>query len=160
MPGARRSSDQRLSLIVETGRDIAAAGDELQSVIQLIAKRAQEITGACGAMVNLIEKTMLHTRAVTGIAVKAFDARRPIAGSIARVPLTMTLTVPCTARSAGSMTAVSRLCPAAPAGPDVGAATIQLNAAASATRALVDRRRVSVKAIGEPSVCVSLLRVV
>ena len=84
MSGAKRSSDQRLSLIVETGRDIAAAGEELQRVIQLIAERAQEITGAHGAMVNLIEGTMLHTRAVTGIAVKAFDARRPIAGSIAR----------------------------------------------------------------------------
>ena len=54
MPGARRSSDQRLSLIVETGREIAAAGEELQSVIQLIADRAQAITGADGAMVNLI----------------------------------------------------------------------------------------------------------
>jgi diguanylate cyclase (GGDEF)-like protein/PAS domain S-box-containing protein len=84
VPDARRSSDQRLSLIVETQREIAAAGDELETVMQLIAERSQAITGAQGAMVNLVDGTMLHTRAVTGIAVKAFDARRPIAGSVAR----------------------------------------------------------------------------
>jgi hypothetical protein len=45
--------------------------------MQLIAERSQAITGAQGSMVNLVDGEMLHTRAVTGIAVKAFDARRP-----------------------------------------------------------------------------------
>ena len=52
---------------------------------------------------------------------------------------------------------MSRLCPVPPA---VGAAISQLNEAAKATRALVDRRRVSVKAIREPSVCDALQSVV
>jgi diguanylate cyclase (GGDEF)-like protein/PAS domain S-box-containing protein len=84
VPEAKITSDQRLTLIVETQREIATAGDELQSVMQLIAERSQAITGAQGSMVNLVDGELLHTRAVTGIAVKAFDARRPIAGSVAR----------------------------------------------------------------------------
>jgi diguanylate cyclase (GGDEF)-like protein/PAS domain S-box-containing protein len=84
MPGAKLNSDQRLSLIVETQREIATAGDDLQSVMEFIAERSQAITGAEGSMVNLVDGDMLHTRAVTGIAVQAFGARRPIAGSVAR----------------------------------------------------------------------------
>ncbi|MHB1836044.1 MAG: GAF domain-containing protein, partial [Solirubrobacteraceae bacterium] len=84
MPGARRSSDQRLALIVETQRELAAAGDDLQAVMQLVARRSQEITGADGAMVNLVDGDLLHTRAVTGVASGAFDARRPLSGSVAR----------------------------------------------------------------------------
>ena len=84
MPGAKLNSDQRLSLIIDTQRVIAAAGDDLQSVMQHVAERSQAIIGADGSMVNLIDGDMLHTRAVTGIAAGAFDARRPVAGSVAR----------------------------------------------------------------------------
>jgi GAF domain-containing protein len=83
MPGAKLTSDQRLSLIVDTQRLIAAAGD-LQSVMQHVAERSQAIIGADGAMVNLVDGDMLHTRAVTGIAANAADVRRPLAGSVAR----------------------------------------------------------------------------
>jgi diguanylate cyclase (GGDEF)-like protein/PAS domain S-box-containing protein len=84
MPGAKLNSDQRLSLILDTQRTIAAAGDDLQSVMQQVADRSQAIIGADGSMVNLVDGDMLHTRAVTGIAASAFDARRPLAGSVAR----------------------------------------------------------------------------
>src|ERR1039458_1275604 len=84
MPGARLSSDQRLSLIVDTRRMIAAAGDDLQSVMQQVAERSQAIIGGDGSMVNLVDGGTIHTRAVTGIAAGAFDARRPLAGSVAR----------------------------------------------------------------------------
>lgn len=84
MPGAKLDSDQRLSLILDTQRTIAAAGDDLQSVMQQVADRSQAIIGADGSMVNLVDGDMLHTRAVTGIAASAFDARRPLAGSVAR----------------------------------------------------------------------------
>jgi diguanylate cyclase (GGDEF)-like protein/PAS domain S-box-containing protein len=77
------SSEQRLSLIVETQREIAAADDGLEAVMTLIAERSQAITGADGAMVNLVDGDMLHTRAVTGIAGVAKDARRPLASSVA-----------------------------------------------------------------------------
>src|SRR5579875_1757235 len=84
MPGARLDPEQRLSLIVDTQRELAAAGDDLQLVMQLVAERSQEMTGADGSMVNVIDGDMLHTRAVTGIARGAFGARRPLAGSVAR----------------------------------------------------------------------------
>ncbi|MGH2877099.1 MAG: hypothetical protein ACRDLV_12685, partial [Solirubrobacteraceae bacterium] len=63
MPGAKLSSDQRLSLILETQRTIAAAGDDLQRVMSLVAERSQAIIGADGAMVNLVDDGVLHTRA-------------------------------------------------------------------------------------------------
>jgi diguanylate cyclase (GGDEF)-like protein/PAS domain S-box-containing protein len=85
MPGANGNSAERLSLIVETQREIASAGNDLQAVMQLVAERSVDIIGGDGAMVNLLEDgDMLHTRAATGIAVSAFDARRPLSGSVAR----------------------------------------------------------------------------
>src|SRR5436190_22723125 len=85
MPGHNRQDAERLSLIVETQRAIAGAGNDLQAVMQLVAERSQAITGADGAMVNLIEGgDTLHTRAATGIAATAFDARRPVSGSVAK----------------------------------------------------------------------------
>jgi diguanylate cyclase (GGDEF)-like protein/PAS domain S-box-containing protein len=84
MPNPRPDSADRLSLIFQTQREIARAGSDLQAVMQLVAERSQAITGADGAMVNLIEGDMLHTRAVSGIAEKVFDTRRPLASSIAK----------------------------------------------------------------------------
>jgi diguanylate cyclase (GGDEF)-like protein/PAS domain S-box-containing protein len=84
MRDAKLNSDQRLSLIIETQREIFAAGDELHAAMQMVAERSQAILGADGAMVNLIDGDMLHTRGVSGTAVGAFDARRPISGSVAR----------------------------------------------------------------------------
>jgi diguanylate cyclase (GGDEF)-like protein/PAS domain S-box-containing protein len=84
MTGTKLNSDQRLSLIIETQRLISGAGDELHAVMQMIADRSRAIIGADGAMVNLIEGDMLHTRGVSGIAAHVLDVRRPIAGSVAR----------------------------------------------------------------------------
>ncbi len=85
MPGQTGNSAERLSLIVETQREIASAGNDLQAVMQLVADRCVGIIGADGAMVNLIEEgDTLHTRAATGIAATAFDARRPLSGSVAK----------------------------------------------------------------------------
>src|ERR1700722_1166418 len=84
MRDSNLNSDQRLSLIIETQREISAAGDELHAAMQLIAERSQAIIGADGAMVNLIQGDLLHTVGVSGAAVGAFDARRPVSGSIAR----------------------------------------------------------------------------
>ena len=83
MPGTHFDSEQRLSLILETQQAIAAAGDDLAEVMQIVAERSAAIIGADGAMVNLIEGDMLHTRAASGAAAQVFDARRPIAASIA-----------------------------------------------------------------------------
>ncbi len=84
MPGTHFDSDQRLSLILETQQAIAAAGDNLESVTQVVAERSPAIIGADGAMVNLVEGDFLHTRAASGSAAEVRGARRPIAKSIAR----------------------------------------------------------------------------
>jgi len=84
VPGTHFDSDQRLSLILETQQAIAAAGDDLESVTQIVADRSQAIIGADGAMVNLVEGDILHTRAASGTAEMVRGARRPLAGSIAR----------------------------------------------------------------------------
>jgi len=84
MGGHGSDSSDRLSLIFETQREIARAGNDLQAVMQLVAERSQAITGADGAMVNLLDGDMLHTRAVSGIAAPVVDTRRPLHGSVAR----------------------------------------------------------------------------
>jgi diguanylate cyclase (GGDEF)-like protein/PAS domain S-box-containing protein len=84
VPGTHFDSEQRLSLILETQQAIAAAGDELESVMQIVAERSMAILGADGSMVNLVEGDMLHTRAAGGSAAEVRNARRPIAKSIAR----------------------------------------------------------------------------
>jgi len=76
------NSDQRLSLIIDTQREISAAGDDLHAVMQLIADRAQAIIGADGAMVNLADGEMLHTVGVSGVAKGALDERFPVSGSV------------------------------------------------------------------------------
>jgi diguanylate cyclase (GGDEF)-like protein/PAS domain S-box-containing protein len=84
VPGTHFHSDQRLSLILETQQAIAAAGDDLESVSQIVADRSQAIIGGDGAMVNLVEGDILHTRAASGTAAMVRGARRPLTGSIAR----------------------------------------------------------------------------
>ena len=84
MPDENQDPAERLSLIVETQREIAAAEVDLKVVSGLVAERSQAITGADGAMVNRLEGDVLHTLAATGIAAPAVDARRPLSGSIAR----------------------------------------------------------------------------
>jgi diguanylate cyclase len=84
VPGTHPDSEQRLSLILGTQQAIAAAGDDLESVMQIVAERSMAILGADGSMVNLVDGDMLHTRAAGGTATQVRDARRPIAKSIAR----------------------------------------------------------------------------
>jgi diguanylate cyclase (GGDEF)-like protein/PAS domain S-box-containing protein len=84
MGAAEQSNDERLALIIETQREILASEGDLYDSMQLIAERSQAIIGADGAMVNLIREHELRTVGVSGTAVGAFDARRPVSGSIAR----------------------------------------------------------------------------
>jgi hypothetical protein len=66
VPGTHPDSEQRLSLILGTQQAIAAAGDDLESVMQIVAERSMAILGADGSMVNLVDGDMLHTRAAGG----------------------------------------------------------------------------------------------
>lgn len=84
MPGTKLDSEQRLALVIETQRVLSAAGDDVRELARLVACRATEITGADGAMVNLIEGDMLRTVGASGSAQPALGDVRPIATSVAR----------------------------------------------------------------------------
>lgn len=81
VPGVKLSSDQRLSLILDTQRAIAAAGDDVRAMMQLIVERSQAIIGADGSMVSVVDGDMLEARAASGIGLLASTKRRPLAGS-------------------------------------------------------------------------------
>jgi diguanylate cyclase (GGDEF)-like protein/PAS domain S-box-containing protein len=74
---------ERLSRIVETQRDIAAAGLDPERVMRLLVERSQALTGADGAMVMLLDEDELVTRAGAGIAVPTVGVRRPLGSSVA-----------------------------------------------------------------------------
>ncbi|HEY1356925.1 MAG TPA: EAL domain-containing protein [Thermoleophilaceae bacterium] len=84
MAGDLRDNTERLARIVEIQREIAGADNDLELVMQLVAERSQAITSADGAMVNLLDGDVVHTRAASGIAANALDARRPLADSVAK----------------------------------------------------------------------------
>ena len=64
---ALREQNARLSRVVETQGEIAAAELGLVAVSQLIAARAQELTGADGAAVSVVDHGELVTRVEQGI---------------------------------------------------------------------------------------------
>jgi PAS domain S-box-containing protein len=56
----------RLQRIIETQRDIAAADLDLQSIMELICERTQELTGADGSSILILDGEQLFHRAGTG----------------------------------------------------------------------------------------------
>jgi GAF domain-containing protein len=79
----RSEKAERLSRIVETQRDIAAAGLDPERVMALLVERSQALTGADGAMVSLLDGAELVTRAAAGIAAATVGVRRPLGQSVA-----------------------------------------------------------------------------
>jgi len=63
---ALRDQNARLSRVVETQTEIAAADLGLEGVAQLIVARAQELTGADGVTVSILDGEKLVTRVATG----------------------------------------------------------------------------------------------
>ena len=85
--GLARAGDgtQRLARIIETQRDLAAAGGNARTVMRLMAERCQTLTGADGAMVSILQgDDMLLTSAATGCAAEILGTVRPLATSVAR----------------------------------------------------------------------------
>lgn len=74
---------ERVARIVETQREIAAAGTDLDAVLQLIVDRSVQLTGADGAIVSLTDGDDLVVRAACGIGRNAISFRRRIEDSIA-----------------------------------------------------------------------------
>jgi diguanylate cyclase (GGDEF)-like protein/PAS domain S-box-containing protein len=81
---ALRENNERLALVVDTQRDIAAAGVDLEGVMALIVERSQALTAAEGAMVSLLDGDDLVVGAASGVASHVVGARRPLAQSVVR----------------------------------------------------------------------------
>lgn len=71
-----------LSAIIETQRELAGAGPDLQRVVALIVERTQALTCADGAVVELCEDDALVYRFACGSATSFLGLRIPIHGSL------------------------------------------------------------------------------
>src|SRR5438067_6071557 len=69
---------ERLSAIIATQQQIATAGLDLQTVMDLIAERTQKLTSATGAAVELAEGDELVYRAASGTAAHSLGLRLKI----------------------------------------------------------------------------------
>jgi diguanylate cyclase (GGDEF)-like protein/PAS domain S-box-containing protein len=78
---ALRRQTERLKRIVETQRDVAAASETAESVMQLICERTQEVTGADGAAVLLLDGDEFATAAGSGCLADGVGHRIPLEGS-------------------------------------------------------------------------------
>ncbi|MEA2420539.1 MAG: hypothetical protein QOE60_2745, partial [Thermoleophilaceae bacterium] len=81
---ALRENSERLERLVETQRDIAAAGVDLEGVMRLIVERSQALTVAEGAIVSMIEGDDLVAGAASGVLSDMVGSRRPLEESVAR----------------------------------------------------------------------------
>ncbi|HUY30942.1 MAG TPA: diguanylate cyclase [Acidimicrobiales bacterium] len=77
-------TNERLAEIVAVQRDIAAAGLDLQAVMKLTVEHARRLTGADGAMVNLVDGDDMVVRAAGGTAESVLGDRRPISSTLLR----------------------------------------------------------------------------
>lgn len=75
------STDMLLE-IIRTQTDIARLGLDLGGVMTLVAERAQKMTGADGAAIELAEDSKMVYRAATGIASSQLGLRIPREGSL------------------------------------------------------------------------------
>jgi diguanylate cyclase (GGDEF)-like protein/PAS domain S-box-containing protein len=80
---ALREHGERLARVIDTQRDIDAAGLDLDRVMDLIVERAMDLTRADGAMVSMIEGDELVVAAARGNTAPV-GARRPVTASASR----------------------------------------------------------------------------
>jgi diguanylate cyclase (GGDEF)-like protein/PAS domain S-box-containing protein len=77
-------ADDRLDQIVDVQRAISDAGTDLQGVMRITMERAQLLTNADGAMINLIDGEDMVVRAAIGIASPVLGDRRPFSTTLLR----------------------------------------------------------------------------
>jgi two-component system cell cycle sensor histidine kinase/response regulator CckA len=82
--GVDLDENSQLAKIVETQRDIAAAGLDLEAVLQLIGERALLLTKGDGAAVNLMAGGDVVMRGAHGICAPLLGTRLPLASSVTR----------------------------------------------------------------------------
>jgi diguanylate cyclase (GGDEF)-like protein len=77
----RRLAHEHLLAIIETQNEIAASALDLDAVLRLVVCRAQELTAADGAVLELPEAQEMVYRAVNGSAEPLLGIRVPVEGS-------------------------------------------------------------------------------
>jgi diguanylate cyclase (GGDEF)-like protein/PAS domain S-box-containing protein/putative nucleotidyltransferase with HDIG domain len=87
MSGTRQAAapfraDRQLERILQTHRDVAAAGLDLQRVMDLICERTAELTDAGSATVLLLDGENFYHAAATGFLAPALEERVPLATSL------------------------------------------------------------------------------
>ncbi len=80
---ALQLQSERLQRIVETQRDLAATDLDLESVMTLACERLQDLSGAEGASILMIEGDELFFRASTGFSSRNIGMRLPQDGTVA-----------------------------------------------------------------------------
>jgi PAS domain S-box-containing protein len=73
---------EHLSAVVETQRDIATSELDLEKVMKLIVERTQRLTGAGGAVIELLEGDRMVYRAASGFAEPHVGMRLAVASSL------------------------------------------------------------------------------
>ncbi len=77
-----RDNAERLSAIVATQYDIATAGLDLEVVMNLVVKRAQQLTGANGAVIEMADGDEMFYRTACGTVAASVGLRLKIASSL------------------------------------------------------------------------------
>src|SRR5437867_4476377 len=78
----------RVAAIVAVARDVARAGLDIQAVMDLLARRTQELTRAEGAAVELAEEDEMVSRSGSGIAAVHVGLRQKISASLSGLCVT------------------------------------------------------------------------
>jgi diguanylate cyclase (GGDEF)-like protein/PAS domain S-box-containing protein len=79
---ALRERSERLSSVVETQRDVAAADLDLTTVMHLICERTQEVTRAASATILLFEDGSFVHMAATGFMTERVGQTVPLVGTL------------------------------------------------------------------------------
>jgi len=78
-----RKHMERLSRIIEMQRVVATADLDLTSLMETICRRAQELTGAAGAVILMLDGDEFVYRSATGFNADKVGMRIPLEGSLA-----------------------------------------------------------------------------
>lgn len=74
--------EDRLNDVIKVQSEIASTGLNLLEVMEVVTRRAQELVGATGAVVELVEDDEMVYRAVSGLAAGSLGLRLQRAGSL------------------------------------------------------------------------------
>jgi diguanylate cyclase (GGDEF)-like protein len=77
-----KSSSERLRAIIQTQTEIAATDLDLDAIMQLIASRGQELTGASAGVIEIAEGDEMVYRVATGEATPFLGVRLKMASSL------------------------------------------------------------------------------